>query len=133
MGQRQQEQWEASRGGQTPSPNELTTSKLAKRPDVETGMARIVEIYERFVRLHPEKAEDLLEHCRRLTERHRPLGTERVLAAKEASLFSRLTRGRLRQLAIAGVIGEKDGDQWRFSEQELSWYVRKPKPKGGRK
>lgn len=99
-------------------------------PSLAASFDRILGLYERYVREYPEQAVALLERCRELTERYRPLGTERVLGLKEATLFTGFTRRRVWELAREGIVGESTGDSWRFSEAELQAYLERPGSRG---
>lgn len=99
-------------------------------PSLAASFDRVLSLYERYVREHPEQAVALLERCSELTERYRPLGTERILGTGEASLLTGLSRGRLCQLAREGILGESRGDDWWFSEAELQAYLERPGTRG---
>ena len=118
---------EQGKGGVATPANELATHQLPERPD---PMARILELYEEFVRTYPLKAKTLLRLCEALTEQYRPLGSERVLSTARAARFTKLTSGRIKQIARAGTCGESIDGHWRFSEQELRAYMQLPRPRG---
>ena len=111
---------------------DLANSQLPGRPDPEIVLNQIVELYERFVQRHPERAEYLLERCREMTKKYRPLGKERVLGTGDAMEFTGLSRPRINQLGARGICGERvDGHYW-FSETELHTYMQSPQSVGPR-
>src|SRR4051812_23187860 len=86
---------------------DLARSDLPKRQGPDAVLTRIVELYERFVTHHPERAEALLRRCQDLTERFRPSRTSRELNARQAADRIGVSRPRVIELFRVGRLGER--------------------------
>src|SRR5262245_10165815 len=109
--------------------NDLSAGNLPKRP---AAMTRILDAYERFVKVRPEQAEALLEGCRAITERYRTPSTVRRLSCREAASRIGVSRNLPFYLYQQGRLGECIDGRPRFSERECDDYKtsnRMPGPK----
>src|SRR4051812_7816806 len=114
--------------GQAAPQPDLKTSNLPERPDPQ---ARLLSLYERFVRAHPEQAVELLERFRELTERYRPPRTTRDLTPTQAARRIGVCVSRVHELFEAGRLGGREDGGRRFSESECDKY-RNSERKAGR-
>lgn len=92
-------------------------------------MARLLELYERFVSVFPDRSKALLERCEELTNRYRPADGERNLTCVEAAKRIGVIRQRVFQLYQQGRLGACIDGKPRFSEKECDVYrdgYRKP-------
>src|SRR4051812_1201382 len=114
--------------GQAAKQIDLKRSSLPERPDPQ---ARLLSLYERFVKTHPEQAAALLERCRELTERFRSPRTTPDLNAIQAARRIGESERRVHELFEEGRLGARVSGVRRFSEKECDQY-RNSERKAGR-
>jgi hypothetical protein len=93
-------------------------------------MTRILGLYERFAKTHPERAGKLLRRCEKLTERYRTPETKRTLTADQAAERIGVSRRQVFTLYGEGRLGERLNGSPRFSEFECDSYRNSPRKVG---